>query len=129
MIPSRLYIVFPLLFCLCWPVCKIDLDPTVELEDTHPPYNNIKMSMQLFNATDAFIGQNNVERLGFDKNKTLEEMIELATEHKCPLVVKDGRGKWYLKGQGKTYEEIEAALNRNKENIEHKNVKCYVLRF
>lgn len=86
-------------------------------------------SMQLFNATDAFIGQNNVERLGFDKNKTLEEMIELATINKCPLIVKDGRGKWYLKGQGKTYEEIEAGLNQNKENIDYKNVKCYVLRF
>ena len=56
-------------------------------------------------------------------------MIELATEHKCPLVVKDGRGKWYLKGQGKTYEEIEEGLNQNKENIDYKNVKCYVLRF
>ena len=88
-------------------------------------------SMQLFiyNGTDAFISQNNVERLGFDKNKTLEEMIGLATEHKCPLLVKDGRGKWYLKGQGKTYEEIEEGLNQNKENIDYKNVKCYVLRF
>jgi hypothetical protein len=84
-------------------------------------------SMQIFNATDAFIGQNNVERLGFDKNKTLEEMLALATEHKCPLIVKDGRGKWYLKGQGKTYEEIVEGLNQNKENIDYKNVKCYVI--
>ena len=86
-------------------------------------------NIQIFNATDALIGQNDIERLGFDKNRSLEDMIELATQHRCPLVVKDGRGKWYLKGQGKTYEQITDALQQNKENIDYKNVKCYVIRF
>ena len=39
---------------------------------------------------DILIGNNNVEKLGFDKNKSLGEMIDLAINNNCPIIIKAG---------------------------------------
>ena len=43
-----------------------------------------------FENCDILIGNNNVERLGFDKTKTLGEMIDLAINNNCPIIIKAG---------------------------------------
>ena len=54
---------------------------------------------------DIYIGQNDVQHLGFDKNKTIGEMIDIAIAHNCFIIIKNGKGKWYLKGQKKNFDE------------------------
>jgi len=76
---------------------------------------------------DVFFGQNNVERLGFAKNKTFGEIVDLAILHKCPIIIKNGKGKWYLKGVGKDQHEIQEAVIKNKG--QYPNQKCWVIEF
>ena len=63
---------------------------------------------------DILVGQNDVEPYGFDKNKTLGEMLDLAILHKSPILIKNGKGKWYLKGKGRPYEALERSIKNNK---------------
>jgi len=58
--------------------------------------------------------RNDVEPLGFDKNYTELEMIGFALEHGCPIIIKNGkRGKWYLKGKGRTEEYLIRLIQKN----------------
>jgi hypothetical protein len=48
---------------------------------------------------DILLHKNDVEWHGFDKTKTEGEMIDLAANYGCPIIIKNGiHGKWYLKG-------------------------------
>jgi hypothetical protein len=61
---------------------------------------------------DILKRQDDVEFYGFDKTKTEGEMINLAVEYGCPIIIKNGKnGKWYLKGQGKTIEFLQNKIN------------------
>ena len=69
-----------------------------------------------YNNCDILIGWYycNVAPLGFDKTKTIGEMIDMAIENNCPIIIKNGNnGKWYLKGQGKTIEYLKEQINEN----------------
>ena len=48
-------------------------------------------------------------------------MIDLALKHRCPIIVKHGKGKWYLKGNGRDKDEIqrqiEKALGKKRRRI------------
>jgi hypothetical protein len=64
---------------------------------------------------DILINQNDIERYGFDKNKTQGEMIDLAIINNCHIIVKNGKkGKWYLKGKDRN---ILFLKNKIEENI------------
>lgn len=53
-----------------------------------------------FEKCDILIHKNNVETNGFDKNISFEEIINIAIENNCKIIIKNGLcGKWYLKGQ------------------------------
>ena len=67
-----------------------------------------------YNNCDIFIGKNDVEPKGFDADKSLGEMLDLAILHKCPIIVKNGKGKWYLKCHGRDLGEIEQSIKDNK---------------
>ena len=57
---------------------------------------------------------NNVEEYGFDKEKSLGYMIDLALQHNCPIIIKSGfNGKWYLKGQNKDVETLKIKIEEN----------------
>jgi hypothetical protein len=72
-------------------------------------------------------GNNNVEMFGFDKNKTLGEMIYIALLHKCPIIIKAGKNaKWYLKGRGKTLEFLKNKIELNK-GTKREEMTCYPL--
>ena len=62
---------------------------------------------------DLLIHKNDIQNLGFDKNYTEGEIIDLAVKHGCPIIIKNGKGKWYLKGQGKTIDELKGLINNN----------------
>jgi hypothetical protein len=80
-----------------------------------------------FNNCDILIGNNNVERLGFDKTKTLGEMIDLAINNNCPIIIKSGlNAKWYLKGQGKNIEFLKEKINQN-IGQHRTGVCCYLI--
>ena len=71
-----------------------------------------------FENCDILIGNNNVERLGFDKTKTLGEMIDLAIINNCPIIIKGGlNAKWYLKG--KDIEFLKEKINENIIRLGH----------
>ena len=87
---------------------------------------SIKSIIQYEN-TDIYIRQNNVEHLGFDKTKTFEEMIELAKQHKCIIISKNGGGKWYLKGQGKNYTTTKEKMIEKTGKFPR--IKCWLIEY
>jgi hypothetical protein len=67
-----------------------------------------------FSKCDLLRNNNDVEKYGFDKSKTEGEMIDLAIENRCNIIIKNGiNGKWYLKGKGKTIEYLKSKINEN----------------
>lgn len=62
---------------------------------------------------DILINKNEVQQNGFDKNMTLGQMIDLAIEHNCRVICKNGtNGKWYLKGKNIPYEDLKTKLDQ-----------------
>jgi hypothetical protein len=67
-----------------------------------------------FSNCDILISKNDVEYYGFPKTKTEGEMIDLAIEYRCPIIVKNGnKGKWYLKGRGKQIADLKNKIDEN----------------
>ena len=90
---------------------------------------NSKKIMKIIKGSDCLRNKNNVERLGYDgKTHTLSQMLSLATKHRCPLIIKDGRGKWYLKGQGYSYNDLNAKIDEGKKNVKYKNIYVFMIR-
>jgi hypothetical protein len=57
---------------------------------------------------------NIVGKKGYLKNHTEDEMIDLATKQKCPIIIKNGKnGKWYLRGKGYTIENLKNKIDEN----------------
>ena len=90
---------------------------------------NSKKIMKIIKGSDLLRNKNNVERLGYDgKTHTLSQMLSLATKHRCPLIIKNGKGKWYLKGQGYSYEDLLTKINYGKENPTFKNIYVFMIK-
>ncbi len=68
----------------------------------------------IFPKTDILKGCNDVEDKGYTASKTLDEMIQLALENDCPVIVKGGvNAKWYLKGKGMSMDSIRELIRQN----------------
>ena len=83
---------------------------------------------QVFMNTDILRWNGgDIERLGYPKTHTQEEMYVLARRYGCKIITKNGyNGKWYLKGKGKTIEELKEAINHNRGNS-RAGVYCILL--
>lgn len=67
-----------------------------------------------YDNCDILISYGDVSPLGFQKNKTLGEMIDLAILNQCPIIVKNGKnGKWYLKGKNRDINDLKTKINNN----------------
>lgn len=85
-------------------------------------------SMNMYNACD-YGGVNRVESLGFDKEKTFYEILAIATENKCSIIIKDGNGKWYLKAQNVAdYDSLKEKIEENVGKSPASR-KCWLLKF
>ena len=80
-----------------------------------------------FSKCDILLHKNDVDWYGFDKTKTEREMIQLAIEHQCPIIIKNGiNGKWYLKGKGKTIDYLKSLIYE-KVGLSRNGVFCLLL--
>ena len=76
--------------------------------------NVFPVAITRYDNCDILIHQADIERLGFDKTKTEEEMVQLAIEHGCKVITRNGnKGKWYLKGKGRTIDSLKEKLDKN----------------
>ena len=94
------------------------------------PLNILKMNRQKihrFANCEILKELNDVESRGYDSAKTEEEMIRIAIENYCPSVVKNGKkGKWYLRGRGRTEEFLQNRIDENRDK--HRDgVYCLLL--
>jgi len=76
---------------------------------------------------DVWAFKNQVEWLGFPKERTFGQMVDLAIQHNCNIITKNGGGKWYLKNED--YSETMARLNDPTTKYDRKNYQCWVLTF
>ena len=61
---------------------------------------------------DILLHKNDVSLYGFDKNKSEGEMIDLACNRGCSIIIKNGKnGKWYLKGNGQSVAFLKGKIN------------------
>jgi len=80
-----------------------------------------------YDKTDVFRGNNNIEKNGFPKDKTLGQMLDIAIQHRCPIIIKAGKNaKWYLKGSGKSATEIVNALEEKKGKYRDGMIAYYI---
>jgi hypothetical protein len=82
-----------------------------------------------YNNCDILIrwNYNEIQDKGFDKNKTLGEMINLALENNCKIIIKSGyRGKWYLKGKDKSVDFLQSKIIENLGKSRD-GVCCYLI--
>jgi hypothetical protein len=72
---------------------------------------------------DFWLNKNDVEPNGFDATLSREHMIGLAVLNRCPLIVKNGlKAKWYLKGRGKTRDEILKNIEKHRGKLKRNHV-------
>lgn len=80
-----------------------------------------------YNKCDILINQNDIVYYGFDKNKTLGEMIDLAINNNCKIIIKNGyNGKWYLKGKDKDIDFLKIKISE-KIGASREGVYCYLI--
>jgi hypothetical protein len=66
-----------------------------------------------YDKCDILLHQNDIEYRGYDKNNTEGNMIDIAVINNCPIIIKNGKkGKWYLKGYGKSIEYLKSEINK-----------------
>ena len=100
-----------------------DNDIPVKIPFNYHPDVNITR----YQNCDILINQNDIEKYGFDKDKTEQEMIELAIQNGCPVVVKSGEsGKWYLKGKDKSILSIKHKIEKHKGKFRN-SVYCILI--
>lgn len=84
-------------------------------------------SIKLYNDCDVYRNQNNIQPYGFNKNMTFGEIIDKAIEYKCFIIIKNGKGKWYLKGIDKDYMISKQKIEENVGKYPRR--KCWLVEF
>jgi len=83
-------------------------------------------SIKLYENSDVFaFSLGNVEYYGYSSSKTIGEMIDIAIQNNCKIIMKQGKGKWYLKGQDKEYDNLKTKLETN--NGKYPRRKCWLI--
>jgi hypothetical protein len=82
------------------------------------------MSYTVFHNRDCYRNYNYVEHYGFPSHYTLEQMIDIAQQHAATGIVKNGKGKWYLRNQPR-HDLISRLTSSNIKD--YTNVTFYLL--
>lgn len=87
---------------------------------------NIK-NITIYNKCDILLHRNDIQKLGFDKNKTFEEIKEIAIANNCPVIIKAGlKGKWYIKGKNMDLDVLKKLASIN-EGKYRNGIICYII--
>ena len=84
-----------------------------------------------YKGTDVYLFKNDVESKGYDPEKySYDDMLRLAIEHKCFVIVKNGKGKWYIKCKGMDYMKVKQKVEDTcaKALPRYKNVMLYLVK-
>ena len=81
--------------------------------------------IEKYKNCDVFHNVCELQPKGFSKEISRDDILNIATSNRCPIVVKDETGKWYLKGTDRTEDFLRDKIL--KSNPEKK--KRYVLYF
>lgn len=69
--------------------------------------------MTRYQRTDIIRGKED-QLFIFDSTKTEGEMIDLAVQHNCRIILKGGdKGRWYLKGRDMDHDLIISKINNS----------------
>ena len=63
-----------------------------------------------YSNCDILIGTNDYI---YPSTTTEGEIIDLAIQHGCLIIAKNGGGKWYLKGKGRKINDLKKSIDRN----------------
>lgn len=74
-------------------------------------------NIEKFENCNVYHKQDFGEKYGYSRNLTLEEMISIAVENRCPIIVRGGtNAKWYLKGNNKTEDVVREKISKSDMN-------------
>ena len=62
-----------------------------------------------YSNTDIYVRDDDIVK-GLDKDLSLSNVIDIAIQNRSPIIVKHGKGKWYLKGKYKDVNVIKEKL-------------------
>ena len=78
-----------------------------------------------YDDCDVYMNKNEIQPLGFDKNKSFGEMLDIASLYKCNIICRNGGGKWYLK-KG----DYDISKEKIKSNIgKYPKIKCWLIKY
>lgn len=81
-----------------------------------------------YSNTDIYVRDDDIEK-GLDKNLSLSNVIDIAIQNKSPIIVKHGKGKWYLKGKYKDMNIIKEKLSTLQKKTYMMNRHLYFIDF
>ena len=90
---------------------------------------NYPVLLEQFNGTDAFVGSTVGNRLGYDGNMSLDNILLVASLYQARVVTKHGSGKWYLKGVGVTRLQIMNQMEKYKSKKRYRTCQCNMLTY
>jgi hypothetical protein len=52
----------------------------------------------------------------------------MAIEHDCPIITRNGKGNWYIKGKGLSIDKLKDEIKKNTDTSRHTDVMvCYLI--
>ena len=70
-------------------------------------------NIEIYTNSAILHKKNLVEQFGYSRYLSLEEMIAIAIENRCPVIVRGGtNAKWYLKGKDKTENYVREKISK-----------------
>ena len=114
-------------------VTKIGRSPVAKDADlrctlTNEKNNNIVLTR--YEKTDILKGDDSVDKYGFDKNFSEKEIIKIAIKYNVNIIVRGGlNAKWYLKGKGRTINELRDKLEQFKGRQKNPNIYSLLIEY
>lgn len=88
---------------------------------------NYNLGYTFHQGCDIYVGTryNCISEYGYPSTYTLVDMIHLAKLNQCPIIVKNGSKKWYLKCKNVDDETIIRKINQSKDRGNYPRVSLW----